>query len=125
MLSKLYMFKRLIFILSILFGIGHTYAQQRDYTKIRFKSKLRNYTKKLPNPSKYDVDKEYLAEIVKLLTIDLYSEKEQKELTIKLWLALSDPKKFDFVYKDYSINTIKNWGKKINLKILILNRIRT
>ena len=96
--------------------MGVTYSQQRDYTKIRFKSKLRNYTKKLPNTSKYEFDKVYLGEIVKLLTVDLYSEKEQKELTIKLWLALSDPKKFDFVYKDYSINTIKNWGKKIKFE---------
>lgn len=88
-------------------------GQQRDYTKVRFKSKLRSYSKALPNTKKYHIDKDYIRKIVDLLGSDLYTDTEKRELSNKLWLAVSDPKKFDFVYKDYSLNTIKNWGKKV------------
>jgi len=50
------------------------------------------------------------------LTIDIYSENQRIDLANKLWLAVSNPQKFDFVYKDYSLKTIKNWGVKIKFE---------
>ena len=50
------------------------------------------------------------------LTMDDFNDKEKAVLANKLWLAVSDPQKFDFVYKDYSLNTIKNWGVKIKFE---------
>ncbi len=91
-------------------------GQQKDYANIKFKSKLRNYSKIIPNPKENGIDKELVSSITNILTSDVYSEKEKKELSNKIWLALSNPKKFDFVYKDYSLSTIKNWGVKIKFE---------
>ncbi len=93
-----------------------SYGQHRDYTKIKFKSKLRSYSKTLPNTARYGITKDSVSDIIELLTLDLYTEREKRELTNKIWLALSNPKNFDFIYKDYSISTIKNWGKKIKFE---------
>ena len=54
--------------------------------------------------------------IIDILSVDIFTEREKKELSNKIWLALSNPQKFDFVYKDYSLNTIKNWGVKIKFE---------
>ncbi len=91
-------------------------AQQKDYTNIKFKSKLRSYTKTKPKAKELDIDKQLFIELADLLTLDTYNEREKKELANKLWLAVSDPKKFDFVYKDFSLKTIKNWGVKIKFE---------
>jgi hypothetical protein len=48
--------------------------------------------------------------------MEVYSEREKADLANKLWLAISNPQKFDYVYKDYSLNTIKNWGVKIKFE---------
>ena len=103
----------LIYIL--LFSLSIT-AQQKNYSEIKFKSKLRNYTKTLPKTKALDVDKQLFIELADLLTLDVYSENQKKDLANKLWLAVSDPKKFDYVYKDYSLKTIKNWGVKIKFE---------
>ena len=108
--------KRTIVLLLLLVNFFVASGQHRDYTKIKFKSKLRSYSKTLPNTKKYGITKTSIEDILNLLSLDLYNEKEKKELTNKIWLALSNPKKFDFIYKDYSINTIKNWGKKIKFE---------
>jgi len=99
----------------ILFSLSIT-AQQKNYSEIKFKSKLRNYTKTLPKTKALGIDKQLFVELSDLLTLDVYSENQKKDLANKLWLAVSDPKKFDFVYKDYSLNTIKNWGVKIKFE---------
>jgi len=91
-------------------------AQQKEYTSIKFKSKLRSYTKTKPKTKEFGINKEIFSELADLLTLDSYSEKEKKDLANKLWLAVSDPKKFDFVYKDFSLRTIKNWGVKIKFE---------
>ena len=88
-------------------------AQQRDYNNIKFKSKLRSYTKIKPKAKELGIDKKIFIELVDLLTLDKFDEQSKNDLANKLWLAVSDPKKFDFVYKDFSLNTIKNWGVKI------------
>jgi len=92
------------------------YAQNKDYTEIRFKSKLRNYTKILPKAEKLGIDKKIFTELVDALTKGVFTESQKKDLSNKLWLAVSNPKKFDFVYKDYSLSTIKNWGVKIKFE---------
>ncbi|MCF6297507.1 MAG: hypothetical protein L3J08_05925 [Flavobacteriaceae bacterium] len=91
-------------------------GQKKDYTKIKFKSKLRHYTKIQPKTKELGINKELFTDIVNLLAFDIYTENQKKEFTNKLWLAVSNPKKFDYVYKDFSLNSIKNWGVKIKFK---------
>ncbi len=99
----------LLFYLSVL-------SQNKDYTEIRFKSKLRNYTKTLPKTKIYGIEKNLFTELVDLLTLDVFTQNQKTDLANKLWLAVSNPQKFDFVYKDYSLQTIKNWGVKIKFE---------
>jgi len=91
-------------------------SQNKDYTEIKFKSKLRNYTKTLPKTKIYGIDKNLFTELVNYLTLDVYTPNQKTDLANKLWLAVSNPQKFDFVYKDYSLKTIKNWGVKIKFE---------
>ena len=107
--------KTLLFFVVLLFGVG-AIGQQKDYTEIKFKSKLRNYTKVMPQTKEFGIDKELFTELVDKLTMDAYSPIEKAALANKLWLAVSNPQKFDFVYKDYSLNTIKTWGIKIKFE---------
>ena len=69
-----------------------------------------------PKTTELGIDKTLFDELADKLTMDAFNEKEKKVLANKLWLAVSDPGKFDFVYKDYSLNTIKNWGVKIKFE---------
>ncbi|MEN8187216.1 MAG: hypothetical protein ABFR05_08825 [Bacteroidota bacterium] len=107
--------RTLIFIIFFCINLL-SFGQHKDYENITFKSKLRNYSKSLPKTEENGITKELVSEITNLLTFDGYTEKEKKELDNRIWLALSNPKKFDFVYKNYSINTIKNWGVKIKFE---------
>lgn len=107
--------KILPFLYLLLFSYS-VIAQQKDYTKIKFKSKLRSYTKTKPKTKEFDIDKQLFIELVDLLTLNTFDERGKKDLANKLWLAVSDPKKFDFVYKDFSLKTIKNWGVKIKFE---------
>ena len=92
------------------------FSQNKDYTEIKFKSKLRNYTKTMPKTKIYGIEKVLFAELVNYLTLDSFTENQKNDLANKLWLAVSNPQKFDFVYKDYSLKTIKNWGVKIKFE---------
>jgi hypothetical protein len=107
--------KFVILFIVLFYGIG-AFSQQKDYTAIKFKSKLRNYTKVMPKTKEFGIDKELFVQLVEMLTIDIYSEAQKADLSNKLWLAVSNPQKFDFVYKDYSLKTIKNWGVKIKFE---------
>lgn len=107
--------KALLFFITLLYGLG-AFCQQKDYTEIKFKSKLRNYTKVMPQTKAFDIDKELFVELVDKLTIDAFTESEKAALANKLWLAVSNPQKFDFIYKDYSLKTIENWGVKIKFE---------
>ena len=108
--------KKLLPLLYLLLFSYLLIAQQKDYTSIKFKSKLRSYTKTKPKVKELGINKEIFTELADLLTVDSYTEREKKDLANKLWLAVSDPKKFDFVYKDFSLKTIKNWGVKIKFE---------
>ena len=107
--------KTVILYIVLLYGIC-AFPQQKDYTAIKFKSKLRNYTKVLPKTKEFGIDKELFVELVDKLTLDIFSDNQKVDLSNKLWLAVSNPQKFDFVYKDYSLKTIKNWGIKIKFE---------
>ena len=107
--------KSILLLLLLLNGVW-AFPQQKDYTAIKFKSKLRNYTKVLPKTEEFGIDRELFVQLADMLTMDAFSESEKTALANKLWLAVSNPQKFDFVYKDYSLNTIKNWGVKIKFE---------
>jgi hypothetical protein len=107
--------KTIFLFFTLLYGVC-VVAQQKDYTEIHFKSKLRNYTKVLPKTKEFEIDKDVFIQLADLLTMDEFSENEKIDLANKLWLAVSNPQKFDFVYKDYSLKTIKNWGVKIKFE---------
>ena len=104
-----------VLFLIVFFGI-QTFGQQKDYTQIKFKSKLRQYTKVMPKTKEFNLKKELFVELTDMLTMDVYSENQKADLANKLWLAISNPQKFDFIYKDYSLNTIKSWGVKIKFE---------
>ena len=107
--------KAFLFFITLLYGLG-ALCQQKDYTEIKFKSKLRHYTKVMPQTKAFDIDKEIFVELVDKLTMDKFSENQKADLANKLWLAISNPQKFDFIYKDYSLKTIENWGVKIKFE---------
>jgi len=70
----------------------------------------------MPKAKNYGINRELFTELVNYLTLDSFTETQKKDLSNKLWLAISNPQKFDFVYKDYSLHTIKNWGVKIKFE---------
>jgi NADH:ubiquinone oxidoreductase subunit C len=107
--------KTVLLFIVLLYGII-AFPQQKDYTQIHFKSKLRNYTKVMPKVKEFGIDKDLFVQLTDLLTMEEFTEHEKAELSNKLWLAVSNPQKFDFVYKDYSLKTIKNWGVKIKFE---------
>lgn len=108
--------KKILPFIYILLVTCLVYGQQKDYAEIQFKSKLRHYTKTLPKTTQLGVHKELFVELVDLLGDGTYSDAEKTEISNKLWLAISNPEKFDFIYKDFSLNTIENWGKKIKFE---------
>jgi hypothetical protein len=107
--------KVFLYFIALFYGLG-AFCQQKDYTEIKFKSKLRHYTKVMPETKAFGIDKELFVDLVDKFTMEAYSDGEKTALANKLWLAISNPQKFDFVYKDYSLNTIKSWGVKIKFE---------
>lgn len=84
---------------------------QTDYSKITFRSKIYKYKDDKPRIEKLGINKEIVTNIIELISDTLYSEKEKTEIINKTWLAYTDPKTFDFVYKDFAIKTNKSWGQ--------------
>jgi len=82
-----------------------------DYTTIKFRSYLKEYKKEKPSLEGLNIDKELVSEIVKLLGEAFYTTEERAEITEKIWLASTNPKKFDYVHKDYAIRSLPNWSK--------------
>ncbi|MDY7395062.1 hypothetical protein UMM65_07400 [Aureibaculum sp. 2210JD6-5] len=105
-------------LLSILTFTVFTYvavAQATDYSKVIFSSKIYEYKNDEPRTQELGIDKDLLSNIVDNLGDSLYTEKERKDIVDKAWLAFSNPKLFDFVYKDFAVKTINNWGQ-VNAK---------
>jgi len=101
----------LLLIAIIGFNIS-SWSQGPDYTKLIFKSKLKEYKKKKPSLEMSNLNKTDVNRIITLLGNSFYDENEIDDITEKIWLSFNDPKKFDFVYKDLAIRTIPNWNKK-------------
>ncbi len=85
---------------------------QTDYSNVQFRSYIYKYKDKDPRTSELGIEKQLLTEIVSLLGNNIYSKAEQEEIVYKTWLALADPKTFDYVFKDFAVSSNKNWGTK-------------
>jgi hypothetical protein len=105
--------KLLPFIILLLLSV--TLFGQTDYSKITFNSKIYKYKDSKPRIKELGIDKEVISTIIELLGDTLYSENEKTEIINRTWLAYTDPKTFDFVYKDFAIKTNKSWGQ-VNAK---------
>ena len=107
--------KKIYFLLLLVFTTSfYAYAQEEktpDYTTIKFRSYLKEYKKEEPSLEGLKIDKEMVSDIVRLLGKSFYSIEEREEITEKIWLAVTNPKKFDFVHKDYAIRSFPNWSK--------------
>jgi len=90
-------------------------AQTTDYSKVVFRSKIYEYKKSEPRTHQLGIDKALISNIIDFLGDSLYDEKQKKEIINKAWLAFTNPKIFDFVYKDFAVNSINNWSM-INAK---------
>ena len=95
----------LIFIHFIILG-------QTDYSNIKFRSYVYEYKKIEPRTSELGIEKQLLTEIVSLLGGNLYTKAEQENIVEKAWLALTKPKRFDYVFKDFAVTSNNNWGTK-------------
>ena len=103
--------RRLLSTLTFLFFVFISFGQT-DYSNIHFKSYIYEYKDVEPRTSELGIDKQMLVDIVNLLGEDLYTKSEQKEITDKAWLAIANPKIFDFIYKDFAISSNKTWDTK-------------
>lgn len=106
---------KLFLVLNFLIFNYLTNAQTTDYSKVVFNSKIYEYKKSEPRTHELGIDKTLISNIIDLLGGSLYDENQKKEIINKAWLAFTNPKIFDFVYKDFAINTINNWSR-INAK---------
>ena len=103
----------LLFFMVFVLSVANIGAQEQpDYTQIKFKQKTKEYKKTTPKIEGLEVDKELIADIVKLLGKSFYSKEERDEIVERIWLSFTDPEKFDMVFKDYAIRTLPNWNKK-------------
>jgi hypothetical protein len=112
---KIKLMKKLYFLfLLVLSSSFCAYAQEEktpDYTTIKFRSYLKEYKKEQPSLEGLAIDKEMVSDIVRLLGKSFYSIEDREEITEKIWLAFTNPKKFDFVHKDYAIRSLPHWSK--------------
>jgi hypothetical protein len=106
---------KLFLVLNFLIFNYLTNAQTTDYSKVVFNSKIYEYKKSEPRTHELGIDKTLISNIIDLLGGSLYDGNQKKEIINKAWLAFTNPKIFDFVYKDFAINTINNWSR-INAK---------
>jgi len=106
------MIRKLLSILTFLIFNFSATSQVTDYSKVTFRSNIYEYKKTEPRTLQLGIDKTLLTDIVDLLGDNLYNGKQKKEIINKAWLAFTNPKVFDFVYKDFAVKTINNWGHK-------------
>ena len=106
--------KKFLFFIVLVFVSGPFLIaqEQPDYTQIKFKKKVKEYKKDAPKIEGLEVDKELVADIVKLLGKPFYTKEERDEIVERIWLSFTDPEKFDMVFRDYAIRTLPNWNKK-------------
>ena len=102
----------LYFILGFLVFNSKVNSQPTDYSKVVFNSKIYEYKKSEPRTYQLGINKSLVTDIIDLLGDTLYNGDQKKEIINKVWLAFTKPKIFDFVYKDFAVNTIDGWGYK-------------
>lgn len=93
---------------------------QIDYSEIKFKSNVYEYKDVNPRAEELGIDKLLLAEIVEMLGNSLYTKEEKEDIIEKAYLALSNPKLFDYVYKDFAVTSNNNWGSRNSQGEIIL-----
>ena len=103
---------RMILLFIAVIGFNLNSWAQPDYTKITFRSKIKEYKKSKPNISDLTIHKSEIKDIVTLLGSKFYAEEEIEDISERIWLSFIDPEKFDFVYKDMAIRTFPDWNKK-------------
>jgi len=85
---------------------------QIDYSDVRFKSYIYEYKDVEPRTSELGIEKHMLEDIISLLGENIYTKSDQEEIIEKAWLAIANPRIFDFVYKDFAISSNKTWDTK-------------
>jgi len=85
---------------------------QTDYSNVEFRSYIYKYKEAEPRTSELGIEKELLTDIVKLLGDKIYTKEEQNEIVYKTWLALANPRVFDYVFKDFAVSSNQNWGSE-------------
>ncbi len=103
--------RKLLFAFTFLL-INYALTAQIDYSEVTFISQVYEYKESNPRTDELGVDKYLLEEIVNMLGESLYTKAEKEEIIEKAWLALTNPKMFDYVYKDFAVNSNNNWGTK-------------
>ena len=83
---------------------------QMDYSEVEFRSFIYKYKEDEPRAEELGINKEMIAEIVAMLGNSIYSKQEQEEIVYKTYLAISNPKVFDYVYRDFAVCSNQNWG---------------
>ena len=103
--------KRLLLLFNLLAAYVLSYGQM-DYSEVEFRSFIYKYKEEQPRTSELGIEKDMLKEIVSLLGRGIYSQQEQEDIVYKAWLAMENPKVFDYVYKDFAVCSNKNWGSE-------------
>ncbi len=104
--------KNIILLCLAVITINVELWSQPDYSKIRFYSTIKEYKKAKPSLEGLDFKKKDVEDIITLLGNSFYNEEEIIDITEKIWLALIEPKQFDYVFKDIAVQSIPNWNKK-------------
>ncbi len=106
------MTRKLLSLLTFLVFNFSATSQVTDYSKVKFRSNIYEYKKTEPRTQQLGIDKALLTDIIDLLGDNFYTGKQKKEIIDKAWLAFTNPKVFDYVYKDFAVKTLNNWGHK-------------
>jgi hypothetical protein len=102
---------KLLYFFTFLF-INFISLAQTDYSDVQFKSYIYEYKESEPRTTELGIQKDLLKDIVGLLSKDIYSKSQQEDIIEKAWLAITKPKTFDYVYKDFAVTSNNNWGTK-------------
>lgn len=105
------MIRKLLFTFTFLTTSFLSFGQT-DYSNVEFRSYIYKYKDVEPRTSELGIEKQLLIDIVSLLGNKLYTKAEQEEIVYKTWLAMANPKTFDYVFKDFAVSSNKNWGTK-------------
>lgn len=104
--------KRTLFLIFISLVTNYTLNAQLDYSNIKFKSYVYEYKETKPRAEELGIDKSLIKDIINLLGDTMYTKQEKEEIIEKAWLALTNPKLLDYIYKDFAVTSNNSWGTK-------------